>query len=179
MIEMGANTVIVQHPHVLGGYEEYLGGHIVYGQGALIMDEMIYRKRESFHEGFLVNLAIADDRRSIMSIVPFTQSDPAPGARRLAPGKEVAFRERLAERARAILDPAFVEAEWSEFCEKHRHAYLSALLGHNRFLRKLNAHGSVTRGLYRKRQLLGVKNVVCCETHREALEVILRNALLQ
>src|ERR1039458_7494152 len=41
MVEIGANAVIVQHPHVLGGYEDYRGGHIVYGQGALLMDEAI------------------------------------------------------------------------------------------------------------------------------------------
>ena len=50
LIEMGANAVIVQHSHCLGGYERYQGGHIVYGQGALIMDEGIYRRLKSFHE---------------------------------------------------------------------------------------------------------------------------------
>ena len=64
MIEMGANSVIVQHPHVLGGYEEYRGGHIVYGQGALVMDEAVYRDLKSFHEGFLVKLRIAEIGRA-------------------------------------------------------------------------------------------------------------------
>ena len=42
LIEMGANAVVVQHPHSFGGYESYRGGHIVYGQGALVMDEALY-----------------------------------------------------------------------------------------------------------------------------------------
>ena len=80
MIEMGANAVVVQHPHCLGGYEQYLGGHIIYGQGALVMDEPIYRPLKSFHEGFLVKLSITAGAASTMDIVPFVQSDPVPGA---------------------------------------------------------------------------------------------------
>jgi poly-gamma-glutamate synthesis protein (capsule biosynthesis protein) len=178
MVEMGANAVIVQHPHVLGGYEDYHGGHIVYGQGALIMDEAIYRTRKSFHEGFLVKLLIDDKAASTMEIVLFTQSDPLPGARRMPPESEKAFRQSLAERSKAILDDAFVEAEWLRFCEGNKHGYLSAVLGHNRVLRKLNGSGKLTRLLHGDRQLLGVRNVVCCETHREALETIFNRGLI-
>ncbi|MBC8095431.1 MAG: CapA family protein, partial [Akkermansiaceae bacterium] len=69
LIEMGANAVVVQHPHVVGGYEHHQNGHIIYGQGALLMDEAIYRKLGSFHEGYLVKLVIADDATSRMEIV--------------------------------------------------------------------------------------------------------------
>lgn len=178
MVEMGANAVIVQHPHVLGGYEEYQGGHIVYGQGALIMDEAIYRNRKSFHEGFLVKLLIDDKAASTMEIVPFIQSDPVPGARKMSPEDEKVFRQSLAERSKAILDDAFVEAEWMRFCEVNKHGYMSALLGHNRVLRKLNGRGLLTRVLYGDRQWLGVKNLVRCETHREAIETIFNHGLI-
>ena len=139
MVEMGANAVIVQHPHVLGGYEDYRGGHIVYGQGALLMDEAIYRDRPSFHEGFLVKLSIAACATSTMAIVPFVQSNPAPGARRMDEAKEQEFRRRLAQRSAAIQDDAFVQAEWLKFCDQNKHSYISGLLGHNRILSKLNA----------------------------------------
>jgi poly-gamma-glutamate synthesis protein (capsule biosynthesis protein) len=178
MIEMGANAVIVQHPHVIGGYEDYRGGHIVYGQGALLMDEAIYRDRPSFHEGFLVKLSIAADATSTMAIVPFVQSNPAPGAHRMDPAKEQDFRRQLAQRSAAIQDDAFVQAEWLKFCEENKHAYVSGLLGHNRILSKLNARGWLTRFLYNQRVLLGVRNTVLCETHREAIETIFNHHLL-
>jgi poly-gamma-glutamate synthesis protein (capsule biosynthesis protein) len=178
MVEMGANAVIVQHPHVLGGYEDYRGGHIVYGQGALLMDEAIYRDRQSFHEGFLVKLSIAADATSTMAIVPFVQSNPAPGARRMDPAKEQEFRRQLAQRSAAILDDTFVQAEWLKFCDQNKHAYISGLLGHNRILSKLNARGWLTRFLYNPRVLLGVRNTVLCETHREAIETIFNHHLL-
>jgi poly-gamma-glutamate synthesis protein (capsule biosynthesis protein) len=178
MVEMGANAVIVQHPHCLGGCEEYRGGHIVYGQGALIMDEAIYREQKSFHEGFLVKLEIGDDFRSRMELLPYTQSDPGPGAKRMEKGREKGFRVCLAERSREILDPAFVEAQWLEFCEKHKRAYLSGVLGHGRVLTKLNRFGWLARLIYGRRALLGVRNMISCETHREALETIFDRGLL-
>jgi poly-gamma-glutamate capsule biosynthesis protein CapA/YwtB (metallophosphatase superfamily) len=178
MVEMGADVVIVQHPHVLGGYESYQGGHIVYGQGALLMDEPIYRNLKSFHEGFLVKLSITSDATSTMEIIPFVQSDPAPGARRMDPEHERELRERLAKRNQSIQDDAFVEAEWISFCEQHKHAYLSGLLAHNRVVRKLNGNGTLTRLLHDKRALLGTRNIVCCETHREAVETIFNHKLV-
>lgn len=172
MIETGANAVIVQHPHTLGGYEEYQGGHIVYGQGALIMDEAIYRNLKSFHEGFLVKLLIAADRSSKMEVVPFVQSDPAPGARRMEKEKERDFRRMLEEKSNAIQNDALVEKQWVEFCQKAKHGYISSLLGHNRILNKLNTRGAVAKFLYGRRALLRTRNIVCCETHREAIETI-------
>jgi hypothetical protein len=178
MIEMGADAVIVQHPHSLGGYEEYLGGHIVYGQGALLMDEAIYRDVKSFHEGFLVKLRIEGSARSSMEIIPFVQSDPVPGARRMKPDREAQFRESLAERSRAIQDDAFVQNEWLEFCQQRKHGYLAGLLGFNKVFRKLNHKGLLLKFAYGKKPLLGVKNLVNCESHREAIQTIFDKHLI-
>ena len=178
MIEMGANAVIVQHPHCLGGYEHYHGGHIVYGQGAFLMDEAVYRDLPSFHEGFLVSLDVAPDLTSSMDFVPFVQSDPVPGARRMPLEREREFRRALAKRSEAIQDGAFVQEEWIRFCQERKHGYLSALLGHNRILRKLNKRGLVTKTLLGRRSLLGVRNIVNCETHREAIQTIFNRGLI-
>lgn len=178
MIEMGANAVLVQHPHVLGGYEEYRGGHIIYGQGALVMDEAIYRDLKSFHEGFLVKLRLAADASSTMEIVPFTQSAPVPGARRMENERADQFRRRLAERSTAIQDDAFVEAEWRRFCEANQHDYVSSLLGHGRILARLNRRGLVEKLLHGREPLLRARNIACCETHREAIETIFNHRLL-
>lgn len=172
MVEMGASAVVVQHPHVLGGFETHQGGHIFYGQGALIMDEAIYRDRKTFHDAYLIRLDLAPKGQVNFSIIPFVQSTPAPGARRLVGVAESKFRKCLEERAKAILNPAFVAAEWTRFCEESRHSYFSAMLGHSRVFRKLNYRGWLTRLLYPKRALLGTQNVVRCETHREAIETL-------
>jgi poly-gamma-glutamate synthesis protein (capsule biosynthesis protein) len=143
------------------------------------MDEGIYRNRASFHEGFLVKLKIRDDFRSTMELVPFGQSDPLPGARKLGGERARIFSETMARKSKLILDDAFVLTQWLEFCEKHKHGYLSALLGHNRVIRKLNIQGMLTRLLYGKQQMLSVKNLVSCETHREAIETIFNHQLVR
>lgn len=173
MIEEGATAVIVQHPHTLGGVETWQGGHIVYGQGALVMDEAIYRERASFHEGFLVRLRVERGPGSQMDLLPFRQSVPVPGARRLTGDDEMRFREGLDARSRAIADPSFVRAEWQEYCGEIRRGALSSLLGHGPILRRLNFGDWLTRRLDRSGRLLGVRNMVLCETHREKLETLL------
>jgi poly-gamma-glutamate capsule biosynthesis protein CapA/YwtB (metallophosphatase superfamily) len=177
LVELGANAVIVQHPHCLGGYEEYRGAHIVYGQGALIMDEEIYRDLPSFHEGFLVKLRIATDAKSTIQLVPYVQSESESGARKMPRGREQEFRLALSNRSQAIQDDAFVEAEWLRFCEERKHSYVSCLLGHNRVLRRLNAQGWIARLVHGRQALLGARNVVCCETHREAIGTIFNHQL--
>jgi poly-gamma-glutamate synthesis protein (capsule biosynthesis protein) len=178
MIEMGANAVIVQHPHVLGGYEEYQGGHIVYGQGALIMDEAIYRNLKSFHQGFLVKLTIGKNSRPKMELVPYTQSDPTPGARRMVGSQEQEFLKSLEQKSLAISDDGFVEAEWLRFCERNKHEYLSSLLGHNRILARLNRIGLAEKFFHGREALLRAKNIACCETHREAIQTIFDHRMI-
>ena len=176
-VEIGADAVIVQHPHCLGGYEEYRGAHIVYGQGAFIMDEAIYRDMQSFHEGFLVDLSISEGGSSRMEIIPFVQSYPTPGARRMAPEREAAFRKVLAAKCSILEDDDLVEREWLKYCQNRRQSYMSAVLGHHKLLRKLDFRGFLTRVLHGSRSLLGVRNVINCETHREALQTLFNKGL--
>ncbi len=178
LVEMGANAVFVQHPHVVGGFENYRGGHIIYGQGALIMDEAVYRDRHSFHEGYLGRIEIADDCTSSFDLLPFEQSTTGIGTRLLKGDAEATFRRRLHERSALIVDPAVARREWAAFCARHRHEYLSTVLGHGRILGRLNRHGHLARLLYRRFALLRVRNVITCETHREALEQLFESDLL-
>ena len=178
LVEMGANAVMVQHSHCLGGYEEYQGGHIVYGQGALIMDEGIYRNLKTFHDGYLVKLTVEKGSSARFEIIPFSQSDPQPGARKLTGEADRVFRQKLAERSNSILNDDWVESEWIRFCETRKHAYLSGLLGHNKILRKLNRRGTLQKLFYNRRIMLGVRNTVCCETHREAVQTIFDKGLV-
>lgn len=173
MVEQGAHTVVVQHPHMLGGCENYQGGTIVYGQGALVMDEAVYRSKRSFHEGFLLRIDVSLGAPTRTEWIPFEQSDPTPGARRLRGDAESVFRKNLQARSLAITDPDFVEAEWRRFCKAREHGYVSSALGHGGILRRLNAKGLLERHVYGPGKMAGVRNILCCETHREALQTIL------
>ena len=112
-----------------------------------------------------------------MDLVPFVQSDSTPGVRKMK-GEGDQFLHSLEERSLTIRDDAYVEEQWLEFCEEHKQDYLSTVLGHGRILRRLTRLVWVRKLLYGRRELLGVRNVVCCETHREALETIFDHSII-
>lgn len=171
LIEEGANIVVCQHSHCAGCYEEYHGGHIVYGQGNLLFDEP--NQGKMFYEGFLVKLEIEQDGRSSFSLIPFEQCRTGFGVKKFSERDEKEFVSTITQRSEAILEINFVKERWDDFCNNQSHYYLSKLLGHSRPLKRLNRNGLLTRMLYSKSSLLTVKNVVTCESHREVLETIL------
>jgi hypothetical protein len=113
-----------------------------------------------------------------MELVPYRQSDPAPGARRMAAGQEREFLKSLEQKSLAIKDEGFVEAEWLRFCERNKHEYLSSLLGHNRIVAKINRDGLAEKLLHGREALLRAKNIACCETHREVIQTIFDHRMI-
>ncbi len=170
LVEQGAGAVLCQHSHCVGCYEEYRGGHIVYGQGNLVFswpDAL-----PEFDEGILVRLCITESGKSHAELLPCRQSDLQPGVRKMKRAEAEALLHAMAERSAKIKDPAFVKDQWRQFCNTRKRSYLSRVLGHGSFLRRLNCHVDLSRYLYSKEALLAVRNVVLCEAHREALDAI-------
>ena len=59
----GASGVLTQHSHCVGCYEEYEGGHIVYGQGNL--NFVVDTKRESWKTSLMVGVELNGDDVSL------------------------------------------------------------------------------------------------------------------
>lgn len=175
MVESGANAVIVQHTHCPGCFEEYNGGHIVYGQGNLIFDYP--GKDESFYEGFLVRLDIGEDLAAGLDIIPYEQSLGHIGARKMKASEESQFRKTIVNRSVSIMDDDFLKESWLRYCDQKKNTYLSAVLGHGRLLSRLNRNGRLLQYLYSKESLYRVRNLVMCEAHREILETIFEHRL--
>ncbi len=175
MVEMGANAVIVQHTHCSGCYEEYQGGHIIYGQGNLIFDYPSEDK--NWFEGFLVKLSIAENLTSTVDMIPYIQSGMQTGAKKMDKEKAKLFLQGLKERSIAIKDEAFIKNQWYMFCQERKYACLSKVLGLNRLLTKIlfktNGFGLFIKCFYSENSIIRLKNTVRCESHREILETIL------
>ena len=176
LVEMGANAVCVQHTHCPGCYEEYQGSHIIYGQGNLIFDRP--NRDKAFYEGFLVKLSISDDLSSTISIIPYLQSFSQPGARRMKKEEEQLFLQKLKERSSAITDDAFIRAQWVQFCNSKKYAYMSGIFGHNLFLKKLISKGLLPKLFFTRESITRLKNIISCEAHREVIETILHHRLI-
>jgi poly-gamma-glutamate synthesis protein (capsule biosynthesis protein) len=176
MVEMGANAVIVQHTHCPGCLEDYQSGHIVYGQGNLILD--LPNMGNSFYEGFLVKLSISDDFSSEMDIIPYRQSDDRFGATKMSNERECSFRWSLNERSLNAKDDELIQANWLEFCEKRKEDILNRIFGHNRLLTRLNKYKFFVNQFYSAHSLLKLQNTISCEAHRDVLETLLKQGLL-
>jgi poly-gamma-glutamate capsule biosynthesis protein CapA/YwtB (metallophosphatase superfamily) len=171
LIEQGADLVVCQHSHCAGAHEDYAGGHIIYGQGNLIFDSP--GRNGTWHEGFLIELTIAPDKKASWRPIPYTQSDSLPGARRMSPQREQAFLAGLAQRSQAIKDDQFVARTWEQFCRDQRHAVMSFVLGHGRLLRRLNRNGGVVKLVHGKQRLREIQNCVVSDTNREVVLKVL------
>ena len=75
-------------------------------------------------------------------------------------------------RSSAVADPAFVRREWESYCASIRAGALASLLGHGGLLRRLGLSSWIVRRLQRSGALLGARNMVLCETHREKLATL-------
>jgi poly-gamma-glutamate synthesis protein (capsule biosynthesis protein) len=66
MVKNGADAVLCQHSHCIGCYEEFEGGHIVYGTGNFHFVE--HGNDETWNNGLMVNLEFGD--KVEFSVVP-------------------------------------------------------------------------------------------------------------
>ena len=80
-----------------------------------------------------------------------------------------AWRERMDALCERVVDSEWVRQQWQRYCRENRHDALITVLGYNRLLRLLNRRGWLTSCLHGRRSLLGVRNMVLCESHREVL----------
>lgn len=170
--EQGANAVICQHSHCAGCYESYRNGHIVYGQGNLLFEPKTQMAR-SWYEGFLVVLEVDQDCKSRMEVIPYAQSDPEPGVRRMGGTKEKEFLSLLAGRSKTVLDQDFVARQWDIFCGQRSLQYLKLLYGNESVLQRVVNKFRFPLHLYSRDSMMRKLNLIRCESHREILMKVL------
>jgi poly-gamma-glutamate synthesis protein (capsule biosynthesis protein) len=173
MVEQGASMVICQHSHCAGCYESYQNGHIIYGQGNLIFDSP--GRDQSWHEGFLVALAINPDLSCQWQPLPYVQSEAQPGASRMPPDRARPFLKALSERSHAIQQPGRVKAAWDEYCAERHHYFMSCMLGHNRLLSRLNRRNGAIARLCPEERFMMMTNILRCDIHRETALTVLQH----
>lgn len=111
MVENGASVVITQHSHCIGCYEEYEGGHIVYGQGNF---HFCWKSMaESWYTSLLVELSIENELK--MNFIPIVTKENCIEIADRNIGNEImsAFYHRNME-----LQNGKWKEGWHEFCEK-------------------------------------------------------------
>jgi len=123
MVRSGADVVLCQHSHCIGCYEEYLGGHILYGQGNF---HFVKPWDEANDEMWNTSLAVKyDTKTNKIEFVPFTVCNDE--GITVAKGEE---KERILsgfEKRNKELQNGEWKAGWHAFCESKKDFYLKVI----------------------------------------------------
>ena len=118
MVKSGADVVLCQHSHCIGCYEEYRGGHILYGQGNFHFIETV-----KMHPHWQNGLAVILDFGEQVS-VEFVPIQVCGRGIDLAKGEN---RDRilnlLAEQSANLHNGKWLEY-WGQHCEENREKYI-------------------------------------------------------
>ena len=122
MVLCGADVVITQHSHCIGCYEEYEGGHIVYGQGNFHF--CWSNMAETWYTCMLIELLIEDDVK--IGFIPLVTKEASIDIARGDDADEIlsAFAKRNEE-----LKNGKWRDGWHAFCQTVRNTYEGALRG--------------------------------------------------
>ncbi len=171
LAESGANTVICQHTHCPGCWEEYQGAFLVYGQGNLLFDLPV--SFQDWNRGFLVVLNVDGPGKTKLELVPHIQSAPLPGVRRIEKAAETSLLSNISERSEVLKDEKALRSRWEEYCRKMELQYLNGLHGYGSFFGRINNKLGFPRLFRSNRSYASTLNHIRCESHREALITIL------
>jgi len=117
MVRKGADLVLCQHSHCVGTYEQFEGGHILYGQGNFHYTEPC--DKAVWYTGLAVHY---DTRENTVSFTPLRAGEYSI---RLAEDGEDILRQ-LALRSEALQSDEWLH-RWHAFCESVRPNYYGAV----------------------------------------------------
>ena len=115
MVRCGADVVLCQHSHCIGTFEDFEGGHILYGQGNFHFPKPGFLKPENereWHEGLVAELEVTCEGIAV-SYLPVTVAEE--GIRLATASESELILAELEERNRALFDGSW-EERWEEFC---------------------------------------------------------------
>ena len=118
MVKSGADAVLCQHSHCIGCYEEFMGGHILYGQGNFHFTGR-YTEHPHWQSGLIVHLVFTD--KLDISFTPVVVRGLGID---LARGEEYdALMGMLDAQSKILKSDGWLD-RWDEFCQSTKERYL-------------------------------------------------------
>ena len=165
-IDAGADAVVNHHQHCYSGYEVYENKPIFYGLGNFCFDHPEYRNSQ-WNEGYLLvldfNNAVSYD------IIPYEQCNLIPTISLLEKSSFDTYIKTLND---IITNKDMLRKKENEYYESSVKTinqfftpYYGTIIG--RILNKLSINKISTK------QLLRIRNLVCCESHYDKLKYYL------
>ncbi len=172
LVSAGAHAVICHHSHVAGPMEVFGGSPIFYGVGNFLFPDDV--PDGGWHRGYAVSLTLAEGGVRAVRVIPYDQCADGLSVRPLDEVQERAFVATMLRGAAAVADPRLLASAWDAQCEEQNGHYLYMALGLTRPERRLVRYGRWPSWRRSRRRLPELLHVLTCDSHREALEHILR-----
>ena len=173
-VQAGASAVICHHSHVSGAIEIYKGAPIIYSLGNFIFDRGLNRVKD-WYLGYALALTPTETGEFKIAVIPFKQFGISPTVTLLA-GKELEEFSRFINFQQEIInDPILLEANWIEWCGKHKYEYIGRLMGMNRISKKIYKILKYPLSRLSRSRKLYIYNLINCAAHREVLLSLLSN----
>lgn len=121
MIKYGADVVLCQHSHCVGCYEQYMDGHILYGQGNF---HFVDRNENHPHwqSGLIVQLEITDELK--VEFVPVKVVEH--GIKLAKDGEADEIMGAFAVQSKNLSNGEWLKG-WEQFCEENKETYFRAI----------------------------------------------------
>jgi len=175
MVGEGADAVICQHSHCIGGWEQFGDGLIGYGQGNLFFQNYA-TTGEAWHEGVLVRFDITGRGFWKYELIPYRQSQEFPGIRRMDAESEQELSARMNGWAATLTDSKALAFAWENHCLSHESTYLGILAGGGRYIRGLFRKFPVLRRWYSSEKRRVLLNALRCQAHYAITRTILEQS---
>ena len=118
MVRNGADLVLCQHSHCIGTYENYKGGHILYGQGNFNFVESV--DTEIMKTGVAV---CYDTKANTVEFIPTKTNEGSIGVQLVHGEEKENILSAFAERSEKLKTGEW-KSGWNEFCERVKNTYL-------------------------------------------------------
>lgn len=167
-VDLGADAVVGNHPHIRGAYEIYKNKPIFYSLGNFLFDRLA-KVGDSWWQGMMLSLSLRGGQQAIVSIHPYRQMNPTPGVVRIAGEAKVAALQEIETKRRLTEIPCKVRDEWANYASASSVRVVAPFVNLSRFplLRKV-MHGLVRSKIFPSRfWVISVLNRIRCASHRE------------
>ena len=174
LIDAGADAVISHHSHCYSGYEIYHSKPIFYGLGNFCFDwEGIWNRPWNY--GYAVELLLGENGIINYSIYPYKQGNELPGIVLLNEQETVSFNKTIEDFNHIISDTESLNKEFETFINKHAEQYMLILEPYsNKYFKALRTRKLLPSFVCSK-NMLGLLNMVRCESHRDIIIRALKN----
>ena len=157
MVRCGAGAVLCQHSHCIGAYEEFEGGHILYGQGNFhFVGYFDSENAEKWNEGLVVSLDVSKEKIDIS--FEAVKGEEYGGIRLATPEEKAKITADLNARNASIKDGG-----WKEGCLDFVKA------SEKNYMRVLGFEEGISEKQYQR-----IAHYIDCEAHRDVVMEIFK-----